>query len=134
MSERTGDQPADPRQLVLKILLAQTGLTLVLTAVVWIGFGTIPGYSMLIGGLICVLPNAFLAARIMRAGPDALLRGAWVGEIGKFALTALLFGVVFAAVRPLSFAAVLTGFILAQLVILVAPALESRAVESHSDE
>lgn len=123
----------DPRQLVVKILLAQTGLTLLLTAVVWIGFGTVPGYSLLIGGLICILPNGFLAARILKADLEGLMRGAWVGEIGKFALTVLLFGVVFAVVRPLSFVAVLAGFILAQLVILIAPVLEGGARKTHSD-
>jgi ATP synthase protein I len=131
VSER-GDT-GDPRQLVIKILLAQTGLTLFLTAVVWIGFGMIPGYSLLIGGLICILPNGFLAARILKADLEGLMRGAWVGEIGKFALTVLLFGVVFAVVRPLSFVAVLAGFILAQLVILIAPVLEGGARETHSD-
>lgn len=133
MSGRPGDARVDPRHLVLKILLAQTGLTLVLTAAAWLVYGMVPGYSLLIGGLICVLPNAFLAARIMRTGPDGLMRGAWLGEIGKFALTALLFGVVFALVRPLSVVAVLAGFILAQLVILAAPVLESGASGRPSD-
>ncbi|WP_405235270.1 ATP synthase subunit I [Lentisalinibacter orientalis] len=123
----------DPRHLVLKILLAQTGLTLFLTAAVWIGYGTVPGYSLLIGGLICILPNAFLAARILKADLEGLMRGAWLGEIGKFALTVLLFGVVFALVRPLSYVAVLAGFILAQLVILIAPVLEGGASKTHSD-
>ncbi|WP_405225436.1 ATP synthase subunit I [Lentisalinibacter sediminis] len=131
--DRDGRDERDPRHLVLKILLAQTGLTLFLTAAVWIGYGTVPGYSLLIGGLICILPNAFLAARILKADLEGLMRGAWLGEIGKFALTVLLFGVVFALVRPLSYVAVLAGFILAQLVILIAPVLEGGATKTHSD-
>ena len=67
--------------------------------------------------------NAFLAARLLRADNTAraLLRSAWVGEIGKLLLTALLFGAIFASIRPLSAAAVFGGFISAQLVIFGAP-------------
>jgi F0F1-type ATP synthase assembly protein I len=56
------------------------------------------------GGLIGVVPNAFLAARVMspRAGRSAqsLLRAGWIGEVGKIAIAALLFAVVFATVKP----------------------------------
>lgn len=128
---------SDPRHLVLKILLAQTGLSLVLAAVAGIWLGAVEGYSLLLGGLICVLPNAFLAARILKPRADVsgkgMMRAAWAGEIGKLALTALLFGVVFAMVRPLSFGAVFAGFIAAQLVFFAAFAFDGDTGETHSD-
>jgi F0F1-type ATP synthase assembly protein I len=47
-----------------------------------------------------------------------MLRAAWIGEIGKFALTVLLFGVIFASLRPFSALAVFGGFISAQMVAI----------------
>ena len=50
-------------------------------------------------------------------GAKALMGAAWIGEIGKLALTVLLFTLVFTLVRPLSAAALFAGFITAQLVV-----------------
>ena len=61
------------------------------------------------------LPNAFLALRLAvprrDPGAKALLRAAYIGEIGKLALTVLLFSIVFVTVRPLAAAAFFAGFI-----------------------
>jgi ATP synthase protein I len=54
-----------------------------------------------------------------------MLRAAWLGEIGKLALTALLFAVVFVSVRPLSAIAVFGGFIAAQLMVFGLPLIGS---------
>jgi ATP synthase protein I len=45
------------------------------------------------------------------------MRAAWIGEIGKLLLTALLFAVIFGFVRPLAPLAVFVGFIAAQMTI-----------------
>jgi ATP synthase protein I len=45
------------------------------------------------------------------------MRAAWIGEVGKVLLTALLFGVIFGFVRPIQPLAVFAGFIAAQLVV-----------------
>ena len=78
------------------------------------------GYSVLLGSLICVIPNAFLALRLVvprrDPGAQALVNAAWIGEIGKLALTVLLFSLVFTLVRPLNAAALFAGFIASQLV------------------
>jgi len=83
-------------------------------------FGKVVGYSALLGSLVAVIPNAFLALRLMAprrdAGAQALIRAAWIGEIGKLALTVLFFTLVFTLVRPLSAAALFAGFIVTQLV------------------
>ena len=114
--EQSGASPVSP---VLKVLLVQTGLTAALAALFWGFDGPVPGYSALLGGLTAVVPNAFLAARLVvprrDPGAGALLRAAYIGELGKLALTALLFGTVFALVRPLAAGALFTGFIAAQL-------------------
>ena len=75
----------------------------------------------MLGSLVCVIPNGFLALRLIvpRRDPGAqdLMRAAWIGEIGKLALTVLFFTLVFTLVRPLSAAALFAGFIVTQLVV-----------------
>lgn len=102
-------------------LLVQAAVTVSLAAVLLIWLGQVAATSALLGGLTALVPNAFLAARLLRAGMGeggrALLRAAWLGEIGKLLLTVLLFAVIFARVRPLEPLAVFGGFIAAQLVV-----------------
>jgi ATP synthase protein I len=106
--------------IVVKVLVLQVGIGVVLAALFWGTSGRVEGYSALLGSLICVIPNAFLALRLAVPRPDpgarALLRAAYIGEAGKVALTVLMFGIVFVAVRPLAAAPLFAGFIAAQLV------------------
>ena len=106
--------------MVVKVLLAQLGVTLVLGVLFWAIDGQVSGYSALLGGLTCVIPNAFLALRLAvprrDPGAGALVRAAYIGELGKLALTVLMFSMVFALVRPLAAGALFVGFIAAQLV------------------
>ena len=103
-----------------RMLMWQFVIGAVLSAALWSVFGRIAGYSALLGSLTAVVPNLFLALRIMAPrrdpGAKALLRAAWVGEAGKLALTVLFFALVFTQVRPLSAAALFAGFIVTQLV------------------
>ena len=104
---------------IAKVLKWQLLVGMVLSAALWVAWDTVAGYSALLGSLTCVVPNAFLALRLVAprrdAGAAGLLRAAWVGEIGKLALTVLLFTLVFTLVRPLSAAALFAGFIATQL-------------------
>ncbi len=108
--------------LIARLLLAQLGLTVVLAVLFWGTGGVTSGYSALLGGLTCVIPNAFLAMRLMvprrDPGPGALVRAAYIGELGKLALTVLMFTVVFTLVRPLDAWPLFAGFIAAQLLTL----------------
>ncbi len=106
--------------IVAKVLVLQIGIGVVLAALFWGTYGRVAGYSALLGSLICVIPNAFLALRLAvprrDPGARALVRAAYIGEAGKLALTVLMFGIVFVAVRPLAAAPLFAGFIAAQLV------------------
>lgn len=108
-------------QPIVSILLAQVLVSVLVTAGLAVWQGQVVAISALLGGMIAVVPNAFLAARLLSpaAGDSAkgLLRAAWIGEIGKLVLTVVLFAVVFATVRPLSALAVFGGFIAAQLMV-----------------
>jgi ATP synthase protein I len=103
-----------------KVLLAQLGLSVVLAMLFWGFKGHVSAYSALLGGLTCVIPNAFLALRLVvpRRDPGAggLVHAAYIGELGKLALTVLMFVMVFTLVKPLAAMPLFVGFICAQLV------------------
>jgi len=88
-------------------------------ALFWGINGTIAGYSALLGGLICIVPNAFLALRLVvprhDPGPGALLRAAYIGEFGKLGLTAVMCAAVFSLVRPLAAGALFCSLVATQL-------------------
>ncbi len=100
---------------VRNILIAQLAAGLVLAVVVWIWLGSDRAVPTLLGGLIGVVPNAFLAARLMspRAASSAqsLLRAGWIGEAGKLAITVIMFAAVFVTLKPLHPEFLFAGYI-----------------------
>jgi len=101
-------------------LAVQIGLGVVLAAVLWGYLGEVAGYSALLGCLASVVPNGFLALRLAvprrDAGAKSLLQAAYIGEIGKLALTVLILSIVFATVRPLAGAPFFAGFVVTIMV------------------
>jgi ATP synthase protein I len=120
-----------------RVLMWQLLVGLVLAAAIWGVFGKVAGYSAVLGSLTCVIPNAFLALRLLLShrdiGDGALLRAAWIGEIGKLALTVLFFTLVFTLVRPLSAAALFAGFIITQLVTFSGFLMRNEQDTEHSN-
>jgi len=115
---------------VRNILLAQLAAALLLAGIVWIWLGSERAVPTLLGGLIGVVPNAFLAARLMspRAGSNAksLLRAGWIGEAGKLAIAALMFAAVFATLRPLHPEFLFAGYIATLVALPVAALFDGR--------
>jgi ATP synthase protein I len=111
----------DVKHVVPLTLLVQACVSFAVTAVAWVWVGDVAGMSALLGGMTAVVPNGFLAARVLQPSRDesakAMMRSAWFGEIGKLLLTALSFGVIFGFVRPIEPLAVFASFIAAQLVV-----------------
>ena len=124
--------------MVAKVLLAQLGITLVLAMLFWGTDGSVSGYSALLGGLACVIPNAFLALRLAAPrrdpGAGALMRAAYIGELGKVALTVLIFSMVFILVRPLAAGALFAGFIAAQLAIFAGFLVRDKSTDVEETE
>ena len=126
---------------MLKVLVAQIGIGVVLAAVLWGVYGEVAGVSALLGAATCVIPNAFLALRLAvpRRDPGAkdLIRAAYIGEVGKLAITVLMFSIIFAAVRPLAVPALFAGFIAAQLMtfagLLLRNGQETEEKKSNND-
>ena len=123
---------------MLKVLVGQFVIGVVLSALLWSLYGPVAGYSAMLGSLTCVIPNAFLALRLMAPrrdpGPKALMRAAYMGELGKLGLTVLMFSIVFALVRPLSGPALFAGFIAAQLVTFSGFLLRDKTPIVRDDE
>ncbi len=119
--------------LISKVLLAQLGLSVVLARLFWGVDGFVAAYSALLGGLTCVIPNAFLALRLVvprsDPGAGALVRAAYIGELGKLALTVLMFSMVFTLVRPLAAWQLFAAFIGAQLCILAGFLMRDREAQ-----
>jgi ATP synthase protein I len=111
----------DVKHVVPVTLLAQACVSFVVAAVFWAWMGATAGMSALLGGVAVVVPNGFLAARLLWPSRDesmtTIMRSAWIGEIGKLLLTVLLFAAIFGAVRPLDPVAVFCGFIAAQVMV-----------------
>jgi len=120
-----------------RVLMWQFLVGAVLAAVLWGVFGKVVGYSAALGSLTSVIPNAFLALRLMvprrDPGAQALVGAAWIGEIGKLALTVLFFTLVFTLVRPLSAAALFAGFIATQLVVFSGLLMRNEQDTSNSN-
>jgi ATP synthase protein I len=108
-----------PGTSMLKVLLLQLGLGMVVAMLFWGATGYVSGYSALLGGLTCVVPNAFLALRLAvprdDSGSRPLIRAAYTGELGKLALTVIMFTVAFTLVKPLAVGPLFVGFIACQL-------------------
>lgn len=101
---------------VMPLLLWQLVVTLVVSGA-FLAVDLEAAYSALLGGICCVVPNAYLASRLLlKSGTGdarAFVRAAYVGEAGKLGLTAVLFTLVFVWVKPLAPGALFTGFIAA---------------------
>lgn len=129
------DEPAGHRgsNIIVTVLALQLAVGVALAALLWGLAGGVAGYSALLGSLTCVIPNAFLATRIVLArrdpGARALIRAAWTGELGKLALTVLMFSIVFVTVRPLAAGSLFAGFIAAQLVTFAGFLLRDAGLE-----
>ena len=125
----------DIKSVMLKTLVAQVGVGAVFGAFLWSIGGGVAGYSALLGSLVAVVPNAFLALRLAvprrDPGAHALVKAAYIGEFGKLALTVLLFSLVFTLVKPLSAAALFATFIATQLVTLSGLLMQTRSGTGH---
>ena len=105
--------------VISKVLMLQLGLSAFLAMLFWGIDGGVAAYSTLLGGLTCVIPNAFLALRLVvsrhNPEPSALVRAVYIGELGKLVLTILIFSIIFTLVRPFAAWPLFAGFIGVQM-------------------
>ncbi|MEM8661527.1 MAG: ATP synthase subunit I [Pseudomonadota bacterium] len=107
----TGAEIARPP--VYRITLAQLAI-LVLLSLILLASDTVRAYSVLSGGLIAILPQAYFAALAFRwrgaLSARAIARSSYIGQVGKFVLSVAGFAAVFVVVRPINGPAVFFGF------------------------
>jgi len=127
MDARTPNRLPFHRLPVFPVLLAQLAVILLAAAALFGWRGTVSGYSGLCGGLIAWLPNLYFAHKAFRfsgaRAAQAIVRSFYAGEMGKMILTAVLFALTFAGVKPLDAPAVFGVFLLTQAVSWFAPLL-----------
>lgn len=115
---------------VFPVLAAQMVVLLLAAVVLYVALGTVAGYSALAGGMIAWLPNLYFAHKAFRysgaRSAQLIVRSFYAGEAGKLILTAVLFALLFAGVKPLNVPAVFGVFVLTQLVSWFAPLLMKR--------
>jgi ATP synthase protein I len=115
------------RLAVFPVLMTQLVVVLLLAAVLWQWQGVVAGYSGLCGGLIAWLPNMYFAHKAFRftgaRAAQAIVRSFYAGEAGKLILTAALFTLTFAGVKPLAPLAVFAVFFVTLLVNWFSPLL-----------
>ncbi|MDM8350991.1 F0F1 ATP synthase subunit I [Pseudomonas sp. sp1636] len=127
MVVRTPNRLPFHRLAVFPVLLTQLAVLLLAAAALYATRGVVSGYSGLCGGLIAWLPNLYFAHKAFRfsgaRAAQAIVRSFYAGEAGKLILTAVLFALTFAGVKPLDALAVFGVFLLTQLVNWFAPLL-----------
>lgn len=112
---------------VFPVLLVQLVVLVLAAAALWLLRSPVEGYSAACGGMIAWLPNLYFAHKTFRyrgarAAKD-IVRSFYAGEAGKFILTAVLFALAFAGVKPLEAPALFGVFLLTQSVSWLSPLL-----------
>ena len=83
------------RSTAIRILAAQTLVTVIAALGLYIWSGSHGAISALTGGMICVISGAYLAHRMFKFKPDRApalwVRAFYVGEAVKLVLTAVMF-------------------------------------------
>jgi ATP synthase protein I len=102
------------RPPVHRITLAQLALLGSLCLGI-LAFDRVVAYSVLSGGVIAIVPQAYFAMLAFRwrgaRSARAIARSSYAGVVGKFLLSVAGFAVVFAVVRPIDGPAVFVGYL-----------------------
>ena len=116
--------PATIIKAPVRYLVGVQAITTVLLAGCALIFGSPVAYSVLLGGLISLIPNAGYASLVFRhsgaRAMGAVVRNAYLGEMMKLVLIGVGFGLVFVLVDPLHVPGLFTGFVFVHMAGLVA--------------
>ena len=115
-----------PRPPVYRVIIAQAAVTALLVLAL-LAVDSVMALSALLGGLICLLPNAWLVRKAFAYGgarsARRIVNSFYKGEAGKFLLTVCGFALVFVWVRPLHPLALLGAFAVVQAVNWFTPVI-----------
>ncbi|MBD2857611.1 ATP synthase subunit I [Spongiibacter sp. KMU-158] len=106
------------RPPLTKVYLLQSLILLLASAIV-VPFDSVSAYSLLIGGMISVVSNAYFARQVFKyAGAlraREVERGFYKGEAGKFVAVMCFFAVTFALVKPINVMVLFAAYLLTTL-------------------
>ena len=108
----------------MRLWLVQLGITMLLAALFAIVFSINAASSALLGGLVCIIPNAYFASRLFKyqgaRAAKLIVNSFYKGEALKIFLSIVLFTAVFVLCRitPLAF---FTAYILILMTHWFAP-------------
>lgn len=114
--------------LINRVLMAQAATACILT-LAFLSQGVTVALSALVGGLICLMPNIYLAHKLTAhrtADASKLMRTFYAAEFGKIFITMALFAMVFITQQWVQPLVLLVGFGSAQVAQWVVPLLEPK--------
>jgi len=98
---------------VYKITIVQL-LILLAASLLLSALDLVVAYSLVLGGLVAVMPQAYFAVRVFRhrgaKSANAIAKSSYRGEIGKYVLSTAGFALIFALIEPVNALAVFVGF------------------------
>ena len=106
---------------LLQSLILHTGV-ITASVIVIHRFDPVAGYSALLGGLIFLIPNGYLAIYAFRYNEELLgegekaLHNLYKGEIGKFVLSAAGFAISFALLDTINVPMLFASYIILMLI------------------
>lgn len=107
-----------PRPPAYRVIVVQGILTILVALAAWL-HSDVAAKSALLGGLICLLPNAYFTWRAFRfhgaRSMTQIVNSFYQGAFWKFLLTALCFTLVFQQVESLNVLALFVAFMTVQL-------------------
>jgi ATP synthase protein I len=110
------------KAVACRLLGIQLAITLFAAGLWYLISGIIAAYSALLGGLACILPNAWFITNAFRAdgqtAPQLILSRLYIGEAGKLVLTGILFALVFWLVNEIHIGALFLTFVIMIIVNL----------------
>jgi ATP synthase protein I len=100
---------------VYKAIVVQLIATAFIATISLLFAGNVTAYSALLGGLISALPNSYFALQAFKfqgaRNADKVVKSFIKGELGKIAITIVLFALSFTLITNLSELALILGFI-----------------------
>jgi ATP synthase protein I len=111
---------------IYKVIVTQLVATILAALSAFVLMGSVTGYSVFLGGMVSALPNAYFAIKAFRYSGarqmPQVVKSFYAGESGKLIITAVMFALVFAGVKPLNELAVIISYILVLISGLIATA------------
>ena len=120
---------------VYKVIVAQLIATAFIATISLLFAGGVTAYSALLGGMISALPNSYFALQAFKfqgaRNADKVVKSFIKGELGKIAITIVLFALSFTLITNLSELALILGFIATHFVGVMMSGLISYSPTSN---